>query len=128
MLMPLLRLMQTRATGLLTGATPVEYGLNQLHREPVLTEGRRLSLSVRPPRRSSLRPQSIQLNRKGAALSSNYFLKKKKISLRVFVQTRFFLSPTRNLRFVNDFSLRLWYNYHIDLSTFFEGKEIPPRE
>ena len=35
------------------------YHIVRLHREPELTEVRRLSISVRPPRRSSLRPQSI---------------------------------------------------------------------
>ena len=35
------------------------YHIVRLHREPELTEVRRLSISVRPPRRSDLHPQVI---------------------------------------------------------------------
>ena len=60
MLMPLLRLMQNRATGLLTGATPKESHIVRLHREPVLrtyivsARGRRLNLSAFPPKGCAL--------------------------------------------------------------------------
>ena len=50
MLMPLLRLMQNRATGLLTGATPKESHIVRLHREPELAEGWRLNLSAFTPK------------------------------------------------------------------------------
>ena len=65
MLMPLLRLMQTRATELFTGAMMKCIISAKLHRKPVLAEGWRLSISVRPPRRSVPSPQWDIINLKG---------------------------------------------------------------
>ena len=126
-----------------------------LHRKPVLTEGRRLSLSVRPPRRSVPSPQWDIINLKGR--SSFYFLltwilsesssvkslrrrtssKVKKIAA-LFLELFLIFRRDFNLKGVAPLDLMWYNNYWMFCDVFiklsekkrlikYERKRIPPR-